>query len=231
LIDAMASGNRPPRLVGNGGATVPVFDDDYDWAEQQRVRTALETVRRANCDATWWELHARADDDRYVLTASRGAETRNFTIGMLCADLADMRLCLGVTSHLPLVPGKLPAGFRPESVFWRNRQQWQRERKPLHAMQAAVCQAAIEQWAAVTATEPGRDGRSHRYTPDEKARFVAAMEREIADRLRTGRAACEEVVVPWLPAPGGWEGFDARRAQGTASPTPPSLHRHGNAVA
>ena len=101
LIDAMASGNRPPHLDWRGGATVPVFDDDHDWAERQRVRTALETVMRANCDETWWELLARAGDDRYVLTASRGAETRNFTIGMLCADLADMRLCLGWVRCLP----------------------------------------------------------------------------------------------------------------------------------
>lgn len=216
LIDAMASRNRPPRLLPAGDASVPVFDPDYDWTEQQRVRTALESVMRANCNDTWWELRARASDDRYVLTASRDAETRNFTIGMLCADLVDMRLCLGVTSHLPLVPGKLPPDFRPESVFWHNEEQWERDRKPLHEMQAAVCRAAIDQWAAVTHTTPGRDGRSHVFTTDEKARFVAAMEREIAQRQRTGRAACEEVVVPWLPAPSGWDGFDSRRAQGTA---------------
>jgi hypothetical protein len=191
---------------------VPLFADDYDWTEQQRVRVALETVMRANCDETWWPLRARVGDDRYVLTATRGAETRNFTIGMLCADLVDMRLCWCVTSRLPLVPGKLPSSFRPESVFWHNEATWERASKPLHEMQIAVCQAALEQWDAVTGTEPGRDGRTHHYKADEKARFVAAIEREIDGRQRTKQAACEEVVVPWRPAPAGWVGFDAQRA-------------------
>ena len=38
------------------------------------------------------------------------------------------------------------------------------------------------------------------------------MLKEIAERNQTKKAACEVVVVPLLPAPGGWEGFDAERA-------------------
>ncbi len=38
LIDAMASRNKPPRLIAVGDATIPLFGDDYDWSEQQRVR-------------------------------------------------------------------------------------------------------------------------------------------------------------------------------------------------
>jgi hypothetical protein len=97
-------------------------------------------------------------------------------------------------------------------MFWRNEPSWGRESKPLHEMQVAVCQAALEQWKVMKGTDPGRDGRSHHYTADEKARFVAAIEREIAGRQRTKQAACEEIVVLWLPAPAGWVGFDARRA-------------------
>ena len=37
LIDAMASRNKPPRLIAVGDATIPLFGDDYDWSEQQRV--------------------------------------------------------------------------------------------------------------------------------------------------------------------------------------------------
>ncbi len=213
LIDAMASRNKPPRLVTVGDVMDPLFGDDYDWSEQQRVRTAIGAVMRSKSDDSWWQLRAHIHDDRYVLTASRGGIAKNFTLGALCSDEVDAQLCLGFTAHLPLVPGRLPANFRPEEVYWQHEAQWARERTPLYAMQAALCGRAIEQWESVRGTLPGSDGQSHIYTADEKARFVAAMKQEIAARNQTKRAATEEVVVPWLPAPSGWEGFDAQRAK------------------
>ena len=83
---------------------------------------------------------------------------------------------------------------------------------PLYAMQATLCKRALEQWETVQGTSPGSDSLTHRYTADEKARYVAAMKKEIAERNQTKKAVYEEVVVPWLPAPSGWEGFDAERA-------------------
>ena len=80
-------------------------------------------------------------------------------------------------------------------------------------MQAALCERAIAQWETVRGTLPGSDGQSHIYTTDEKDRFVAALKKEIAERVQTKKAATEEVVVSCLPAPGGWEGFDAQRAK------------------
>ena len=50
--------------------------------------------------------------------------------------------CLGFTSHLPSVPGRLPAAFRPEEAFVQHEADWARERKPLYAMQAALCDRA-----------------------------------------------------------------------------------------
>lgn len=215
LLDAMASHNKPPRLVTVGAATLPLFDDDYDWPEQQRVRLAMDTLMRAKCDDSWWQLRAHLHDDRYVLTATRGGVAKNFTVGALCCDLVDSRLCLGFTAHLPLVPGRLPATFQPEQEYWQHEAQWSDERKPLHAMQAALCERAIQQWEQIRATLPGSDGQAHIYTADEKARYAAGLKREIAERNRTQQAACEEVIVPCLPAPNGWEGFDAERARET----------------
>lgn len=212
LIDTIASGNPAPRLDQTGGAAVPVFAAHYDWNEQQRVRLAMDTVMRADPDAIWWHLWESADDDRYALTASRGSEVGNFTVGMLCGDLADSRLCLCFVRRLPLVPGKLPASFRPEREFFSNEEAWRAARMPLHAMQAALCEAAIRDWNSVTETEPGEDGRTHRFSSEEKSRYAAALRMEIAELARTRRAACEEVILPYLPAPGGWEGYDAQRA-------------------
>jgi len=215
LLDAIASHNQPPRLVTVGAATLPHFADNYDWPEQQRVRSALDTLLRTQGDESWWRLRAQIHDDRYVLTATRGGVAKNFTVGELCCDLIDSRLCLGVTSHLPLVPGRLPAAFQPEQEYWQHEAQWSHERKPLYAMQAALCERAIQQWEPVRASLPGSDGLAHIYTADEKTRYVAALTQEIAERNRTQLAACEEVIVPCLPAPAGWEGFDAERASDT----------------
>jgi hypothetical protein len=88
---------------------------------------------------------------------------------------------------------------------------------PLFAMQSAVCEAAIRDWEGVSETEPGEDGRSHQFSAEEKSRYVAALRAEIEALARTRRAACEEVILPYLPAPPGWDGFDAERAASVAN--------------
>jgi len=213
LIDAVASHNKPPTLAKAYDVTFPLFGDDYDWPEQQRVRAALDRLMRIRSDDSWWQLRDHIRDERYVLTATREGVARNFTMGALCSDLIDSRLCLGFTAHLPLVAGRLPATFLPEQEYWQHETQWANERQPLYAMQAALCERAITEWETVRRTMPGSDGQSHIYTADEKDRFVAALKKEITERNQTKKAASEEVVVPCLPAPGGWEGFDAQRAK------------------
>jgi hypothetical protein len=212
LISAIASVNPPPALDRRGRLTVPVFAAHYDWDEQQRVRLAIDAVMRADPDGIWWFLRDRIDDDRYVLTAARAAEVRNFTVGMLCGDLADSRLCLCFTRRLPLVPGRYPASFRPDREFLREEARWRAARMPLFAMQSALCEAAIREWKSVVETEPGEDGRSHRFSLEEKSRYVVALREEIDELARTRRAACEEVILPYRAAPAGWDGFDAERA-------------------
>ncbi|MBN8460143.1 MAG: hypothetical protein J0M04_20135 [Verrucomicrobia bacterium] len=220
LIDAIASSNPPPSLRQSGNTTTPVFAGDYDWNEQNRVRHALDALMRADPDAIWWLLREHSRDNRYVLTASRGPETRNFTVGMICGDLADARLCLCFVRRLPLVPGRLPATFHPEREFLANEAHWHASRMPLFAMQSALCEAAIRDWSSVRETNPGEDGRTHRFSADEKARYTAALRQEIAELARTRRAASEEVILPHLPAPAGWEGYD------NTTPAPPSPRSH-----
>jgi hypothetical protein len=59
---------------------------------------------------------------------------------------------------------------------------------------------------------PGDEGRSPSFSSEEKSRYVVALRLEIAELARTRRAACEEVILPYLPAPPGWEGCDAERS-------------------
>lgn len=217
LIAALASGNPPPAIEAVGQASLAVFAPHYNWEEQQRVRLAIDAVMRADPDAIWWLLREHVDDDRYAYTASRGGEVRNFTVGMICGDLADARLCLSFMRRLPLVPGRFPDSFHPEREFLRNEPRWRADRMPLFAMQSALCETAIREWEHVAGTEPGEDGRSHRFSADEKARYVVAVRREIEELARTRRAACEEVILPYLPAPPGWDGYDAERTRASAT--------------
>ena len=212
LINALASTNQPPVLKCHGQLTKPVFSADYNWEEQERIRLAVDAVMQANPDAIWWTLRDYIHDDRYVLTAKRGDTAQNFTVGMICSDLADARLCLCFTRRLPLVPGRLPDSFHPEREFLSNENEWRAAGMPLFAMQAALCKAAIQDWEAVLGTESGEDGRRHQFSQEEKNRYVSALQAEIEELSRTRQAASEEVILPCIVAPTGWEGLDARTA-------------------
>ena len=216
LISTMASSNPAPVLHKEGETSFATFTADFDWHEQDRVRLAIDAAMRADPDAIWWSLHDTRDDERYVLTARRGTEIQNFTLGMICGDIAYARLCLCFTRRLPLVPGRLPDAFHPEHEFLRNEKQWRTDGMPLFAMQSALCNAAIKAWEHVEETQPGEDGRGHRFSTEEKMNYVKALQEEIEQLTRTRRAACEEVILPCRPAPVGWEGFHESSATKSA---------------
>ena len=208
LISNVVSSNPPPCMHLENETLQATFTSDYDWREQERVRLALDALIRADADVTWWSLHNNRNDDRYVLTATRGTDVRNFTLGMISGDLAHSRLCLPFTRRLPLVPGCLPEAFHPEREFLRNEKQWSREGMPLFVMQSTLCTIAIKEWEHVVATEPGEDGRSHQFSHEEKTNYVKALTEEIDELTCTRRAACEAVILPCRPAPAGWEGLN-----------------------
>ena len=208
LIDDMASRNKPPKLTVRGGKCVPRFADDYDWTEQDRVRTAILAVMKTRSDALWWRLRQQVDDKRYMLTASLNETAENFSVGSFCCDLAFANLSVAYRRHLPAVPGQLPATFCPEDVFWQNEKQWAQAGKPLYEMQIEVCRRAIEQWPSVEGTVNGKDGRCHTYTADEKSRFVETVKGDREPR-RLKRAVFIEKLLPGVAATSGWEGFDA----------------------
>jgi hypothetical protein len=209
LIDAMASRNSPPKLIECAGGRTALFRPDYDWSEQSRVRTAMLAVLETQADAMWWRLLEHARDDRYVLTAAWKGAAENVSVGSFCRDFAIADLSAPYQRHLPTVPGRLPADFRPEDVFWRNEKEYARSGKPLYQIQIELCQRAIEQWAAVKGTVAGAEGRSHTYTADEKARFLAAVKGEIVELKRRKKAVFIDATLPGVAAPSGWEGFDA----------------------
>jgi hypothetical protein len=215
LIDAMASRNKEPELLDLVGEVIPLFPPDYDWSEQSRVRAAMLAVMETKADEMWWRLREHGDDKRYVLTASLNELAENFAVGALCFDLACADLSWAYARHLPAAPGRLPSAFHPEDVFGKKEKEWARVGKPLYEMQIEICQRALEEWASAKGTEPGKDNRFHTYTADEKARFAAAVRKEIEELKRTKRGVFVEALLPGVAAPSGWEGFDAERARET----------------
>ena len=220
LIDAMASRNKEPKLTESADARIPRFSEDYDWSEQSRVRAAMLAVLRTKSDDMWWRLREHRADKRYVLTASRNEFAENFSVGSFCCDFASADLSMAYERHLPAAAGRLPSTFHPEDVFWKNEKEWSRTRKPLYQMQIEVCRRAIEQWASVQGTAPGKEGQFHTYTADEKARFLEAVKKEIEELNRTKRAVFLEAVLPGVAAPSGWEGFDAERGRHVGADRP-----------
>ena len=213
LIDALASRNKEPKFRELADARIPLFSDDYDWSEQSRVRAAMLAVLTTKSDDIWWRLREHCGDKRYVLTASRNGFAENFSVGSFCCDFASTDLSLPYRRHLPSVPGRMPSTFQPEDVFRKNEKEWSRTRKPLYQMQIEVCQRAIQQWGSVKGTIPGKEGRFHTYTADEKARFPEAVKKEIAELRRTKKGVFIDAALPCVAAPSGWEGFDAERGR------------------
>jgi hypothetical protein len=220
LIDAMASRNQEPKFRESDDAKIPQFPRDYDWSEQRRVRAAMLAVLKTKTDAMWWRLREHAGDRRYVLTASRGEYAENFSVGSFCCDFFLADLSQAYVRHLPAAAGRLPPDFQPEEVFWKNEKEWSRTGKPLYQIQMEVCRRALEQWASVKGTAPGKEGHFHTYTTDEKSRFREAVQREIEELDGTKRAIFIDAALPGDAAPSSWEGYDAERGRNAGAERP-----------
>jgi hypothetical protein len=84
FIDALANRNQPPRVAGS----YALFSEKYDWAEQQRVQTALDVLVKHSGADLWPRLLAHLDDKRYALTNKINGVVANMTIGSICWNIA-----------------------------------------------------------------------------------------------------------------------------------------------
>ena len=96
---------------------------------------------------------------------------------MICADIVDLRLCLGFTAHLPSVPGRLPASLPARAGVLA-------ARSPVGARAcSAVCDAGrfvpagqSGSGTRVQGTLPGIDGRSYLYPADAEVALCRGTE-------------------------------------------------------
>ena len=151
LVDAIANRNKPPELIGRENRfpeVLPLFPEDYDWREDERVFKALKRLW-ADTSVELWEGLARRHkkDARYCLTVrTAGDNAKILSIGDICDSLAYGRLVDVFTWHLPPAPGKesgpiyLDVGIGDKGLA-----EWRKERanKPLYELQIEVCENAL----------------------------------------------------------------------------------------
>lgn len=151
-IDSLATTNAKPELVDlkrglpPSERIVPLFQEDYDWAEYSRVVGVFYSLGRYGGADLWEELIKHLDDDRYALTMSLDfSAPRNYTVGQLCYAVASPRVLFPERQRSnPDSRGRpdirLDLGIN-DLAKWRK----DREKKPLYALQIEVCERAIEQ--------------------------------------------------------------------------------------
>jgi len=139
MIDAMASRNKPPKLVQSIhiAQQLALFSADFDWSDQDRVQKAIKAVQEDGSSEMWWRLRDHILDNRYALTFNFDDQTRigNLSVGYFCSKITMANLKAAYTRHLSHVPGSMPSGFAALSET--NEKNW--AGKPLHELQIEVC--------------------------------------------------------------------------------------------
>jgi hypothetical protein len=151
MVEAIASPNKPPKLVngnGPGSRKMHQFPKDYNWKKQKQVYRALVKVYKDTSIEMWEELVRKSGDRRYSLTVtSQQSETsHNRTVGDACRHLAYSRLIHPLRRCLPRDPTH--DGWRLNLNFSiGNLREWREERKhkSLYELQIEVCERALEE--------------------------------------------------------------------------------------
>jgi hypothetical protein len=219
MIDAMASKNKAPEIVRvpkYDGKAAPLISRGYDWSEQERVLKAIQAVKDDKSDEMWRRLHDHYGDKRYSITLvfDTTANAKNVTVGDICAAMPGPDFDAACIRHFPKVSGWYV--FNPASIM--SDKKW--AGRPLYEQQIAVCEEAIKQFNSLIATEAVHAGandyraeeQAHIFTAEEKAKFIEAVNKDIAELKRTKNP----VVGPEKPLSiftSAWELLDAHYAK------------------
>ncbi|MBI3860432.1 MAG: hypothetical protein HY290_00900 [Planctomycetia bacterium] len=183
LIDALENHNPPPKIDDRGAEGAVLFDENYNWDEQDRVKDALSTLIAAEGNELWARLIEHMDDKRYSLTYEFDGHIVNATIGQFCREIAMRDIIFPYRRHLPYsMKGASPRHYR--EIFnplndlregleaWA----WYRSRKgdSLRKLQIEVCSWALDKSPALHELP----AHLHRVVPlseDEKAEAAAKI--------------------------------------------------------
>ncbi len=221
LIDAVASRNEAPKLVGKERSfAYPVFPDKFDWKDQKRVRAAAWALAQDDSNDLFGRLVEHLNDKRYSATCELDeCYPANSDVGDICAVIARNKLLCAYLRHLE--PGKtshyggptsnfVPEGSRkylPDSLqrelHYRSPlddtsdlAKWYRARKgkPLYELQIEVCEWAIK-----------KVQDAHRVAEKPREAFIAAVRKEIESLRKNKKPVVNP--SPWSSPMCGDEGW------------------------
>ncbi len=172
LIDALANKNKPPKIVDRQGRHRPLFDETYDWAEQERVRKAclaLNEREAADGNELWQHVAEHADDQRYAVTCLVRTDDEyvlNITVGEICRYVAYHDL---VQPFAGIWQGKSPfmgsvtgdPRYTASTPPWHNLKAWSGGRKGKLLWELQV---EVGQWGIKTLNDV--DGKREKWKAD-----------------------------------------------------------------
>jgi hypothetical protein len=207
LIDAVASRNKPPKMV----LDVPDFPEDYDFKDQDRVRAAIWALSQDDSNDLWERLAAHFRDQRYSVSFQSKGEGRSgcqLDVGAICEEVAENKFKCAYLRHLepektyPYGPNSWVVGdatrdFIPERKHFHLHRppqinkaddlaEWCRARKgkPLYELQIEICEWAVKRVEVYddVAEKP-------------KKQFVAAVQKEIESLKKSRKPVVDN--SPW----------------------------------
>lgn len=146
LIEALENHNTPPEISRGRHFARPLFDEHYDWAEQDRVYGAIARLV-SHAERAWPEIVEHLDDSRYCITFKVLDSAVNLTVGDVCSTIISDHLSEAYYRHVaPL--GSQMAFFKlrmPDVMRRSDAKMWcqSQSSKPLYELQIEMCEWAI----------------------------------------------------------------------------------------
>jgi len=146
MINGLVNRNREPKIVDFENGEVPIFSDDYDWAEYDRISKLRARLFKNENTRLWEYLVKHMDDDRYALTVGDDdpGNAVNLSVGDICSEAARARLDFAIV-HM-----KVENGERADRLWLdlgtADLPAWRKERaqKSLYELQVELAEAAIQ---------------------------------------------------------------------------------------
>src|SRR5205807_236214 len=151
-VAALVNRNKPPTLASRGRDSLPglvaVYPENYDWKEEERVRTAIRELRDDTTTEVWDELVRRRDDQRYcvVIATEKLNDAKIRTVGDVCSQLAYSKLTGMYRPHMPR-RGPDTRPLTPHLRDIKDLGDWRKDRanKPLYELQIEVGEMTLRE--------------------------------------------------------------------------------------
>jgi hypothetical protein len=192
MVEAIANGNKPPKTISRRNylpQNFPLYPKNYDWAEEGRVREALDKLRRDTSVEVWEALVHKANDRRYCIASYSfsSSDVEMYWVGHICYNLAYDRLCKVFMKHLPSYPPHgSPIQMRDvikDFPTWRKA----RKDKALYQLQIEVCEIALRQLPKL---------RAKAFSDKEKLEARKKIQAEIAVLRNSKKPIMEDCGIP-----------------------------------